>query len=112
MCLAVYIQLLLPMVSMHGLWQTPARGGVIPLCILSPTTLWASCEQSAHGVDRSHLPLAAWTAVSEADGEAYLDCTAGRQEPLVSEEALQLLWDTPELDYLTHVVFRMYENKR
>lgn len=33
-------------------------------------------------------------------------------EPLVSEEALQRLWDTPELDYLTHLVFRMYENKR
>jgi len=34
------------------------------------------------------------------------------RESLVSEEGLQHLWDTPELDYLTHVVFRMYENKR
>ena len=44
-------------------------------------------------------------------------CQAGgpekeAREPLVSEEGLQHLWDTPELDYLTHVVFRMYENKR
>ncbi len=31
---------------------------------------------------------------------------------LVSEEAMQKLRDTTELDYLTHVVFRMYENKR
>lgn len=45
----------------------------------------------------------------------YLDMAAGGsgiREPLLSEEALQNLWDTPELDYLTHVVFRMYENKR
>ena len=46
-----------------------------------------------------------------------MNCRAGGQEkearePLVSEEGLQHLWDTPELDYLTHVVFRMYENKR
>ena len=39
--------------------------------------------------------------------------TAGRdQEPLLSEDGTKYLWDTPELDYLTHVVFRMYENKR
>lgn len=31
---------------------------------------------------------------------------------LVSEEAMRKLRDTTELDYLTHVVFRMYENKR
>ncbi|KAK9821974.1 hypothetical protein WJX81_008214 [Elliptochloris bilobata] len=31
---------------------------------------------------------------------------------LVSEEAMRRLRDTTELDYLTHVVFRMYENKR
>ena len=31
---------------------------------------------------------------------------------LVGEEAMRKLRDTTELDYLTHVVFRMYENKR
>ncbi len=31
---------------------------------------------------------------------------------LVSEDAMRRLRDTTELDYLTHVVFRMYENKR
>lgn len=34
------------------------------------------------------------------------------KEPLLSDDAQQHLWNTPELDYLTHVVFRMYENKR
>lgn len=31
--------------------------------------------------------------------------------PLLSPEACELLDTTPELDYLTHIVFRMYENK-
>ena len=35
-----------------------------------------------------------------------------KRESLVSDEARQKLHDTPELDYLTHLVFRMYENKR
>lgn len=34
------------------------------------------------------------------------------KDTLLSDEAQQHLWNTPELDYLTHVVFRMYENKR
>lgn len=33
-------------------------------------------------------------------------------EPLLSDEAMQVLHDATELDYLTHIVFRMYENKR
>lgn len=32
------------------------------------------------------------------------------QEPLISEEALQRLYETKELDYLTHIVLRLYEN--
>eukprot|EP00884_Botryococcus_braunii_P003824 jgi/Botrbrau1/13442/Bobra.0082s0046.1 len=45
-------------------------------------------------------------------------CTLGRDEVgvnggLVSEEAhSKLRHDTPELDYMTHIVFRMYENKK
>ncbi len=31
---------------------------------------------------------------------------------MVSEEAQQLLHDATELDYLTHIIIRMYENKR
>ncbi|KAF5835970.1 hypothetical protein DUNSADRAFT_6635 [Dunaliella salina] len=31
--------------------------------------------------------------------------------PLVSESSQQALDATPEMDYLTHIVFRMYENK-
>ena len=52
----------------------------------------------------------------------YLSCTArGRgadtkgtppAQGLVSEAAAQRLRDTTELDYMTHIVFRMYENKR
>ena len=34
------------------------------------------------------------------------------KDTLLSDDAQQHLWNTPELDYLTHVVFRMYENKR
>lgn len=33
------------------------------------------------------------------------------REPLLSDEAAQMLDATSELDYLTQVVFRMYENK-
>lgn len=34
-----------------------------------------------------------------------------QHSPLLSEAGLQLLDNTKELDYLTHIVFRMYENK-
>ena len=33
-------------------------------------------------------------------------------QSLLSDEAMQALHDATELDYLTHIVFRMYENKR
>ena len=45
---------------------------------------------------------------SVAAGE---DGTAVR-EPLVSPEAEDLLKHATELDYMTHLVFRMFENKR
>lgn len=32
--------------------------------------------------------------------------------PMVSEEAQKMLHDATELDYLTHIIIRMYENKR
>ena len=32
--------------------------------------------------------------------------------PMVTEEAQQMLRDATELDYLTHIIIRMYENKR
>ena len=32
--------------------------------------------------------------------------------PMVTEEAQQMLHDATELDYLTHIIIRMYENKR
>ena len=35
-------------------------------------------------------------------------CTEG---PILSPESLELLNNTTEYDYLTHIVFRMYENK-
>ncbi len=34
------------------------------------------------------------------------------REPLVSPEAEDLLKHATELDYMTHLVFRMFENKR
>ena len=36
---------------------------------------------------------------------------APQRKCLLSEEAYDMLRDTPELDYLTHLVIRMYENK-
>ena len=63
------------------------------------------CSQCSRSC--SHLSTPAQTATQFAGG-----AEGQPREPLVSEEALQQLWDTPELDYLTHVVFRMYENKR
>ena len=36
----------------------------------------------------------------------------GTAGSLVSEAAARKLRDTTELDYMTHIVFRMYENKR
>jgi hypothetical protein len=35
-----------------------------------------------------------------------------QQQPLITPEAEALLADTSEFDYLTHIVFRMYENKQ
>uniref|UniRef100_A0A383W065 Inositol hexakisphosphate and diphosphoinositol-pentakisphosphate kinase n=1 Tax=Tetradesmus obliquus TaxID=3088 RepID=A0A383W065_TETOB len=35
-----------------------------------------------------------------------------QQQPLITPEAEGLLADTSEFDYLTHIVFRMYENKQ
>lgn len=45
---------------------------------------------------------------------AYADKDTAEQKSrsLLSPEAEQWLHDTTELDYLTHIVFRMYENKR
>lgn len=40
----------------------------------------------------------------------YLDDALQGESSLVSPAALHRLFDTKELDYLTHVVLRMYEN--
>ena len=37
-------------------------------------------------------------------------CAGNDDEPLLGEEAQRMLQDTTELDYMTHIVFRMYEN--
>ena len=44
-----------------------------------------------------------------ADAGANNDSPAS---PMVTEEAQQMLRDATELDYLTHIIIRMYENKR
>eukprot|EP01138_Halocafeteria_seosinensis_P009466 gb/GECG01009674.1/.p1 GENE.gb/GECG01009674.1/~~gb/GECG01009674.1/.p1 ORF type:complete len:1580 (+),score=253.46 gb/GECG01009674.1/:1-4740(+) len=43
-----------------------------------------------------------WTEVICADNEV--------ENPLISSDALEMLSATPELDYLSHIVFRLYEN--
>ena len=40
------------------------------------------------------------------------DAKGGGGRPLVSQEAQGNLRKTPELDYLTHIVMRLYENKQ
>jgi hypothetical protein len=40
------------------------------------------------------------------------DAKGGGGRPLVSQEAQAALRKTPELDYLTHIVMRLYENKQ
>eukprot|EP00850_Spirogloea_muscicola_P022875 SM000316S12290 [mRNA] locus=s316:84377:92935:+ [translate_table: standard] len=40
----------------------------------------------------------------------YLDESLQGEQPLVSSDGLRKLFETKELDYLTHIVFRMYEN--
>lgn len=40
----------------------------------------------------------------------HLDEKLAGQEPLISDEALHRLYETKELDYLTHIVLRLYEN--
>lgn len=44
-----------------------------------------------------------------ADAGANNDSPAS---PMVTEESQQMLRDATELDYLTHIIIRMYENKR
>ena len=41
-----------------------------------------------------------------------LGSAEGLPQGLVSPEAQDRLQDTPELDYLTHIVMRLFENKR
>ena len=47
---------------------------------------------------------------------AFADVTGANNgtpvSPMVSEEAQKMLHDATELDYLTHIIIRMYENKR
>jgi hypothetical protein len=47
-----------------------------------------------------------------AAGEGTKGAPAAQQGSLVSEAAAARLRETTELDYMTHIVFRMYENKR
>lgn len=51
---------------------------------------------------------------SICDPRRALVCAAreGAAESLLSEAAQEMLRNTTELDYMTHIVFRMYENKR
>lgn len=40
------------------------------------------------------------------------EAKGGGGKPLVSQQAQEALRETPELDYLTHIVMRLYENKQ
>ncbi len=67
----------------------------------------------------SHQPAGAHAAAAEpqaSHGQPPLHPFAQQQDgaqlqPLVCEEGADLLRSLRELDYLTHIVFRLYENK-
>jgi hypothetical protein len=59
------------------------------------------------------------SAAAAAAVGAVADASSGQQQqqqqqgqPLITPDAEALLADTSEFDYLTHIVFRMYENKQ
>lgn len=61
-----------------------------------------------------HLPLLSrlpHTGLAAAGSLSNSGAPAAAPGPLVCEDGAELLKATPELDYLTHLVFRMYENK-
>lgn len=65
----------------------------------------ASASVSGEALTVSQLPRNG----SAAGAAALGSCSAA--SPILSESACTLIDDTTELDYLTQVVFRMYENK-
>jgi hypothetical protein len=81
--------------------------------------LWNICHHA-----RMIGCLLCWTCSCEVMVDALnsqleedLLCVSGANHgspvsAMVSEEAQQLLHDATELDYLTHIIIRMYENKR
>ena len=63
------------------------------------------------GPDPDHLVFAEQAGAASKDGgpEGPGDVPP---QGLVSAEAEERLQETPELDYLTHIVMRLFENKR
>lgn len=60
-------------------------------------------------VDLAAADAAAAAAAAAAGGAS--STAAQAPESLLSDEGFELLRNTTELDYLTHLVFRLYENK-
>ena len=52
------------------------------------------------------LTMCAAVPLNAAQGEAL------REEGIVSQAAAERLHNTTELDYMTHIVLRMFENKK
>jgi hypothetical protein len=86
-----------------------ASGGIAAECSAGA----AAATVTAAGSGGVFVSAAAAAAVGAAT-----DAASGRQQqqqqgqPLITSEAEALLADTSEFDYLTHIVFRMYENKQ
>lgn len=87
------------------------------LCVLtcccertqSQCTLQQATSTTIH---LSPLP-SSWLAFSRWSLSAAAGTGNGSSlTPVVSEEAQKMLYDATELDYLTHIIIRMYENKR
>ena len=67
--------------------------------------MWLDQQQDQPLTCSRHGPVMTWLLADAANGKP----TAAS---LLSSEAQQRLHDITELDYMTHIVFRMYENKR
>lgn len=72
----------------------------------------AGSESSSSSVFASAAGAAVATAAAGADASMAAAASASTPQSLVNPEGQALLEETDEFDYLTHIVFRMYENKQ